>query len=256
MLVQVLSVAPVAVLEQLLAVIRGEQEHGPIELSAASQIPHEFAELPIERPHPRGITRAPVAHLTTHVVGGPFGSHLDVHPSYVGHFPGFQNALGGHVGASAQGQKVSPGRGVWRVHVHEVQVQEIRSLGVASGEPGARIVQQVVDPREEFPLLLVEAVESLGESVPLRDPRIGNERCRLVSGIAQALGQRQRFVGQNPRGSFRCRLTPVLPLVVGQPVHLRVEGREQRRHRGLGPWRLGEAVAEQDRFLGQHIEIG
>ena len=260
-LVQVLAVRPAAVLEELLAVVRGEHDRRAIEPPGGAQFLDEAGEAAIEGAHAGGIARPPLAQAERGVGVDPF----DAPRAHAGHHARRQLAplerpVGAERLAGAQRGDVLLGRIVGIVHVHEVQVEEEGPLRVAGAEPRTRRIEDPLGGSVVGDVAIVELGEPLGETVVAPDPGVGNERCRVVAGRRERLGECLGCVRQNvgldlllDRPASPPRLAELAALG-RHPVHRNFEPGEQGGDRRFGPRCLAVGALEDDGFRGEPVD--
>ncbi len=223
-------VQPLAVVEELLAVIPQEHEERLVVEPAALQLAQEAAELEVAVGDLAVVLRhEALAVLRLLVVGARVLARV----------------LGSRVGLELP---VERGRGrVGDVRIHGVDVQE-RGQAPARVEPGERPVdhgRRLHDLRGPI-FLAVQALEVVEALVEVRlgqiDDGVGEGRARRVAPGLQHLGQGQEAVVETVAKLHR----PVLP---------RGQRREERSHRGLGPGRGRDGLVEDDGVLREGVEL-
>ena len=231
-LVEGAAVAEAAVVEEFLAVVRGDDDHGVIEQAPGAQPAEEVSQALVH-----GGDLAVV--LGAEVFEG-FGVDVLVEL----HDPG---GVAGEVLGVPERLKVRPVlelevkgmRGLIRmmgIEVHEVEEEGLVAVPLEPGD-GAGVQGGSVLVSFE-----AEDLEALAEAVVRGDEGAGGEGGGAIAGLAQGFGE-GGIAGGEGDAVFAERA------VLG-----RVEGGEESTHRGRGPGGLAESLLEEDAFLGEAVE--
>ncbi len=233
LLVQRPAVLPAAVLEELLAVIGDEDDHGVLQKPAPAEEVEQLAE---GRVVGGDLGVIEVQEVPEHLRRGRdlslFDPVQEVHPD---------EALVPHAGGEALPERERGSIG--GVRLHGVEIEEEGSVPLPLGPQPAGGLGVDVGRRAVFPRQELVGLEPLAQAEAARHIAVGDEPGGLVPPLPQALRQGDGLPGED--------VPPAVDAMgAGQ------QAGEDGGGGGAGPGGLGHGVPEEDRAAGEGVDAG